>query len=269
MIRIRPAAVSGTFYPGERANLTHVVDGLLAAADVPAAGGALPKAIVVPHAGFIYSGPVAAHAYARLRAQAHRIRRVVLLGPTHRVPVAGMALPDADSFATPLGNVAVDNDAVAAISRLPQVVVSAPAHAWEHSLEVQIPFLQRVLENFRLLPIAVGDASPAQVAEVLDILWGGPETLFVVSSDLSHYLPYEVARQVDRRTIDAILALSEEPIGHDEACGGTPVNGLILAARRHRLHPELLDLRNSGDTAGGRDKVVGYAALSFSETPHV
>ncbi len=268
MTRVRPAAVSGSFYPGERAALTRTVDSLLADAKVPAHSDTFPKAIIVPHAGYVYSGAVAASAYALLREQRTEIRRVVLLGPTHRVPIAGMAVPDADSFATPLGNIVVDQTAIASIANLPQVVVSAAVHAREHSLEVQLPFLQRVLDDFRLVPIAVGDASPAEVAQVLDILWGGNETLIVISSDLSHYLPYETARKVDSATIDAILALSENPIGHDQACGGTPVSGLILAARRRRLRPKLLDLRNSGDTAGGRDQVVGYAALSFSEVHH-
>jgi hypothetical protein len=269
MTSVRPAAVADMFYPGEAPILEReVLDLLEEARGRPEASGALPKALIVPHAGYVYSGPVAATAYARLKAGRGVISRVVLLGPVHRVPVRGLALPGADAFATPLGRVPLDLEAVAAIRGLPQVVVSAQAHALEHSLEVQLPFLQSVLGEFRLVPLAVGDASAQQVAQVLDILWGGEETLIVVSSDLSHYLPYNLAKEVDAGTTRRILDLCVD-IRHDEACGGTPVNGLLLAARRHGLSPELLDLRNSGDTAGDRSRVVGYAAFAFLEMPHV
>jgi hypothetical protein len=269
MASIRPAAVADMFYPGRASVLARDVEDMLnEARERPAAAGTLPKAVIVPHAGYVYSGPIAATAYARLRSGRGVISRVVLLGPVHRVAVRGLALPGADSFATPLGDIPVDAEAVAAIRGLPQVVVSAPAHALEHSLEVQLPFLQTVLGEFRLLPLAVGDASAEQVAQVLELLWGGAETLIVVSSDLSHYLPYDLARQVDAETSRRILDLRVD-IRHDQACGGTPVNGLLLAARRHGLSPELLDLRNSGDTAGDRGRVVGYAAFAFLEMPHV
>jgi AmmeMemoRadiSam system protein B/AmmeMemoRadiSam system protein A len=224
----------------------------------------LPKALIVPHAGYIYSGPVAASAYALLVPLALRITRVVLLGPTHRVAVRGLALPAAEAFDTPLGRVAIDHAAVRMISHLPQVVVSPQAHATEHSLEVQLPFLQSVLADFKLLPLAVGEASPGDVAEVLDILWGGAETLILISSDLSHFLPYQTARLKDGATADAILQL-KAPLTHDQACGGTPINGLLLAARRHQLTPHMLDRRNSGDTAGPHDQVVGYGAFAFTE----
>lgn len=269
MTSIRPAAVADMFYPGRATVLARDVSDMLdEARDRPGSAGSLPKALIVPHAGYVYSGPVAATAYARLKAGRGVISRVVLLGPVHRVPVRGLALPGADAFATPLGTVPVDTEAAAALRNLPQVVVSAPAHALEHSLEVQLPFLQTVLGDFRLLPLAVGDASAQQVAQVLELLWGGEETLIVVSSDLSHYLPYDTAKQVDAETARRILDLSVD-IRHEEACGGTPVNGLLLAARRHGLSPELLDLRNSGDTAGDRGRVVGYAAFAFLEMPHV
>lgn len=262
MTHIRPTAVAGTFYPGQTNVLMQTVDALLAAAQPNTE--ALPKAIIVPHAGYIYSGPVAATAYAALQAGRGRIRRVVLLGPVHRVPVRGLALPEADGFATPLGVVPVDYEAARSIQHLPQVGESAPAHALEHSLEVQLPFLQRVLGDFSLVPLAVGDANPEEVAEVLECLWGGPETLIVVSSDLSHYLPYDMARKVDAATAQAVLAMNTL-VSHDQACGGTPVNGLLLAARRRHLVPELLDLRNSGDTEGDRSRVVGYGAFAFTE----
>jgi AmmeMemoRadiSam system protein B len=220
--------------------------------------------MIVPHAGYIYSGPVAAMVYARLRSAAARIERVVLLGPVHRVPVRGLALPAASAFATPLGTVPVDLEAVRRLAGLPQVCVSANAHALEHSLEVQLPFLQAVLEKFAVVPLAVGDASAEEVAEVIDRLWGGEETLIVVSSDLSHYLSYSDAQAVDRATAQAILELRTN-ISHEQACGGTPVNGLLLVAQRRGLVPELVDLRNSGDTAGDKSRVVGYGAFAFTE----
>ncbi|MDP2240635.1 MAG: AmmeMemoRadiSam system protein B [Burkholderiales bacterium] len=261
---IRPAAVAGTFYPGAARELASAVSGMLAAVPRDPAAPAVPKAIVAPHAGYIYSGPVAASVYAQLAPARAQIRRVVLLGPTHRVAVRGLALPAATGFATPLGIVEIDQTAVAALRGMPQVTESAAAHAHEHSLEVQLPFLQTVLEHFTLLPLAVGDASPAEVAQVLDALWGGPETLIVVSSDLSHYLAYRDAQDADRTTADAILHLSTD-IGHDQACGATPLTGLMLAAQQRGLKSSLVDLRNSGDTAGDLRHVVGYGAFAFFE----
>jgi AmmeMemoRadiSam system protein B len=262
---IRPPAVAGAFYAGQAAVLTHDVLALLAAARADSAPSAtLPKALIVPHAGYVYSGATAARAYARLAGGRHLYRRVVLLGPVHRVPVRGLALPGVDAFATPLGEVALDQAAVAAIRALPQVEVSRAAHAREHALEVQLPFLQLLLDDFKLLPLAVGDASPAAVAQVLERLWGGPETLIIISSDLSHFHPYLVALDMDRATVQQILTL-QGPLTHTQACGGTPINGLLLQAQRHRLQPELLHLCNSGDTAGDQERVVGYAAVAFTE----
>lgn len=263
MHTVRPAAVAGTFYPASAPALADAVQRLLASA-APTPSVQPPKVIIAPHAGYIYSGATAAQAYAVLTPLRGQIRRVVLLGPVHRVPVRGLALPGADALATPLGHISVDRQAVAALAGLPQVVVSPAAHAQEHSLEVQLPFLQTVLGDFELLPLAVGDASAEDVAEVLDTVWGGPETLIVISSDLSHYLPYTTAQTTDRDTVQRILRL-QSPISHREACGGTALNGLLLAAQRHHLTPHLLALCNSGDTAGERDRVVGYAALSFTE----
>ncbi|BBI99677.1 hypothetical protein FGKAn22_13700 [Ferrigenium kumadai] len=261
MSTVRQPAVAGMFYPADPRQLAHDVQQLLAEAPPHEL---IPKALIVPHAGYIYSGAIAATAYATLRPAAAHIRRVVLLGPTHRVAVFGLALPGADAFDTPLGRIELDTEAARAIADLPQVTVSADAHALEHSLEVQLPFLQRVLGKFRLLPLAVGMATPEEVAEVLEKLWGGEETLIVISSDLSHFLPYAAARHVDEETVQTILKLGP-PIDHEQACGGTPINGLIVAARRHRLTPHLLDLRNSGDTAGSQDRVVGYASIAFTE----
>jgi AmmeMemoRadiSam system protein B len=262
--RIRPAAVAGMFYSRDARELAHGVDTMLAAAPQPAPSAALPKAIIAPHAGYVYSGPIAASVYARLKPARGSIRRIVLLGPTHRVAVRGLALPDADAFATPLGIVPIDDEAIAVLAKLPQVTTSSAAHAFEHSLEVHLPFLQSVLGSFTLVPLAVGYAEARQVAEVLDALWGGRETLMVISSDLSHYHPYTEAQAIDQRTADAILRL-ETDITHEQACGATPVIGLNLAAQRRRLWPQLLDLRNSGDTAGDRDRVVGYGAFAYFE----
>lgn len=264
MSTVRPPAVAGAFYPGDAESLAVEVASLLQEAGRGAADGTLPKAVVVPHAGYIYSGPVAASAYARLQAARGRVRRVVLLGPCHRVAVRGLALPGVSAFATPLGEIPIDREAADAARQLPQVTVSEPAHAFEHSLEVQLPFLQAVLGEFALLPLAVGDATAEDVAAVLERLWGGDETLIVISSDLSHYLPYDIARRVDSVTARAILAM-QHTLDHSQACGATPLDGFLLAAKRRGLAAELLDLRNSGDTAGDRSRVVGYAAFAFTE----
>jgi len=257
---VRPAAVAGTFYPGTPSRLQKEVDDLLDHAKV--GSDPAPKALIVPHAGYIYSGPIAARAYARLRPAADRITRVVLLGPAHRAYVDGLALPEANVFDTPLGPVEIDAEPAAA---LPGVVRSAIAHAREHSLEVQLPFLQRILRRFRLIPFAVGDARPEIVANVIEALWGGPETAVLVSSDLSHYLPYDVGREIDQETADRIVGLSPHLIDHDHACGATPINGLLAVARRRHLRAELIDRRSSGDTAGDKSAVVGYGAFAFHE----
>jgi MEMO1 family protein len=261
MQTVRPPAVAGLFYPLAANALTHDVRALLASVRP---GYLKPKALIVPHAGYVYSAAVAAVAYAALQPFASRIRRVVLLGPAHRVAVRGLALPGADAFATPLGLVQLDMDAAETIAALPQIITSPQCHAQEHSLEVQLPFLQTVLPEFKLLPLAVGAASAEEVSEMLELLWGGDETLIVVSSDLSHYLPYDSAKSIDSATAQSILNL-DQGLHHEQACGATPINGLLRAARHHHLKPHLLDLRNSGDTAGSRDGVVGYASFAFTD----
>ncbi|MFO1196122.1 MAG: AmmeMemoRadiSam system protein B [Burkholderiaceae bacterium] len=259
--RIRPPAVAGTFYPQQPRVLARDVRAMLdGVRGVPAEPA--PKLMIVPHAGYVYSGEVAARAYARLAPLAGRITRVVLFGPAHRVAVRGLALPGVDAFRTPLGVVPLDGPGVALAKSLPQVVVSDAAHAAEHSLEVQLPFLQTVLGGFTLVPLVVGHASPEDVARVIEALWGGDETLVLVSSDLSHYHAYDACRAIDHRTAAAILAL-EPRIDHEQACGATPINGALLCAARHGLSPRLVDLRNSGDTAGPRDRVVGYCSIAF------
>jgi AmmeMemoRadiSam system protein B/AmmeMemoRadiSam system protein A len=263
MLVTRPAAVAGAFYPSDSHQLMRDVDGLLdAARPGNLADARHPKAVIVPHAGYIYSGPVAASTYARLAPVAGRIRRVVLIGPAHRVAIDGIARSGAAQFQTPLGSVPVDLEAEAMIASLPQVRVSGEAHAYEHSLEVHLPFLQRVLGSFSIVPLLAGRATSEQVSQVLERLWGGDETLIVVSSDLSHYLNYAQAQSIDRDTSRAIL--NRHPVlDHHQACGATPVNGLLLTAGRKRLAAELHDLRNSGDTAGDRSRVVGYASFGF------
>lgn len=267
MTLTRPPAVAGAFYPADPATLRRDVQAYLDAAEnrAPDAHARPPKAIIVPHAGYVYSGPVAAAAYAQLLALKGKIERVVLLGPCHRVAVMGLALSSAEYFTTPLGDVAIDHTLDDMLLALPQVGVFDATHTQEHSLEVQLPFLQTVLGSFKLLPMVVGDATPAQVADVLERVWGGAETLIVISSDLSHYLDYDRARAIDLQTCRAIEHLDAHAIGQTQACGRVPVKGLLEVAERKGLHVETLDLRNSGDTAGSRDRVVGYGAWAFWE----
>ncbi len=262
-LKVRRAAVAGSFYPADPQELRAAVQGYLEKAE--GKEQPVPKAIIAPHAGYIYSGPVAATAYKGLLSARGRIKRVVLLGPAHRVGFQGLALSSADRFATPLGDIPVDPEAIRSITGFPGVRVLDEAHAREHSLEVHLPFLQEVVGDFTLVPIAVGEASPEDVARVIDALWGGPETLIVVSSDLSHYYNYATARELDRETSRAIVAMRPEEIGYEQACGRRPVNGLLVTARRRGLRAEVLDLRSSGDTAGDRNEVVGYGAYSFNE----
>jgi len=260
---VRPAAVAGTFYPGDaRALASDIGEYLDQTHEKPLAPG-FPKAVIVPHAGYAYSGPVAASAYDLLRPARGIVRRVVLLGPCHRVPVRGLALPGANAFETPLGRIPVDAHAIGAIRDLPQVVEFPATHEEEHALEVQLPFLQRVLGQFSLVPLVVGDCAPEKVAEVLERLWGGVETLIVVSSDLSHYHPYDVARRIDGATVQSILQF-DAGVSHEQACGATPIAGALLAAKRRGLKPRLLDYRNSGDTTGDKRRVVGYASFALA-----
>lgn len=263
MTAVRPPAVAGSFYPENPAVLTAVVEDFLSeVAREPDA--AAPKAIIAPHAGYIYSGPVAAHAYARIKQLRGRVSRVVLLGPAHYVAVTGLAVPSAEAFDTPLGRVAIDLAGVEGIADLPYVEIADAPHGPEHSLEVQLPFIQVTLGNVELVPLAVGQALPTEVSGVLTRLWGEADTLIVISSDLSHYLAYETARRRDTATAEAIEALDGARLGPNDACGYLPIAGLLTESKRRRLRPVRLDLRNSGDTAGPRDRVVGYGAWAFS-----
>jgi AmmeMemoRadiSam system protein B/AmmeMemoRadiSam system protein A len=264
MTAIRPTAVAGQFYPADFAEANRQLSAFLAGAVHPSCEGRRPKALIAPHAGWVYSGPVAAGAYGLLRPFRGSYARVVLLGPSHRVAFRGMALSSAEQWASPLGAVTLDRD-WSHLAGLPEVGVLDQAHAQEHSLEVHVPFLQAVLGEFRLLPVVVGDARPEAVAALLDALWGGDETLIVVSTDLSHYLPYEQCRRTDGTTADAIERLEPDAIGREGACGRIPVGGLLTAARRRGMEVVTIDVRNSGDTAGPKDRVVGYGAWALFE----
>jgi len=266
MTHIRNAAVAGAFYPGHPRDLDTLVRQFLAEAETADPEGPAPKAIIAPHAGYIYSGAVAAAAYARFKPAADRIRRVVLLGPCHRVAVTGLAVSSAEAFATPLGAVPLDKKAIDSILPLPQVSVFDATHEDEHSLEVHLPFLQEIFTDFSLVPLVVGRATGDEVADVLERLWGGPETVIVISSDLSHYLDYDSAREVDAKTCAAIETLDPSAIAGAQACGRVPVAGLLTLARRRGLEVTTLDLKNSGDTAGDRNRVVGYGAWMFTES---
>jgi AmmeMemoRadiSam system protein B len=266
MSGIRRPAVAGQFYPGESQRLRAQVEGYLAGAATARQenGGRPPKAIIAPHAGYIYSGPVAGSAYAYLAAAGPAVRRVILLGPAHWAHTPGLAASSAEAFATPLGVVPVDRQAQEQVLALSQVRIADEAHVREHCLEVQLPFLQVIFDDFTLVPLAVGSAGPAEVAEVIEQLWDGDETVVVISSDLSHYHDYRTAVELDKATSKAIEAL--QPLSEGQACGRRAINGLLQLARQRGMVARTVDLRNSGDTAGPRDRVVGYGAYVFNET---
>jgi hypothetical protein len=265
MTFVRRPAVAGLFYPADGHDLTVAIRRLLNAVPPGGAGEPPPKAIIAPHAGYVYSGAIAASAYVRLAPLAARIRRVVLIGPCHRMPLRGLALSSAEEFATPLGPVPVDRAAAETLLGLPQVRTFDATHAEEHALEVQLPFLQMVLDEFAIVPLVAGEATATEVAQVLDRLWNGVETLIVISSDLSHYYDYETAKTLDDATRRAIESLDADGVGEPQACGRVPVRGLLTVAKPRGLAVRTLDLRNSGDTAGDRRRVVGYGAWMFSE----
>jgi len=258
--KIREPAVAGLFYPSDAGVLKKQVQGYLQKAEPTAI---FPKAMIVPHAGYIYSGPVAASAYKSLESRQNRIRRIVLLGPSHRVPFYGLALSEAQVFKTPLGDVKIDHSLDDKLLKLSFVQKSDLPHRQEHSLEVQLLFLQMLLKDFELIPLVVGEASAEEVAQVLGILWGSEDTLIVISSDLSHYHDYETARTRDQKTAQAIEKFLPEKLKQEDACGRHPIRGLLVAAKAKHLKVKRLDLRNSGDTAGSKDQVVGYGAWVF------
>jgi AmmeMemoRadiSam system protein B len=257
----RPPAVAGVFYPADPDRLAAEVDALLAAASMPE-GGPEPLAVVSPHAGYRYSGPVAATAYRRLAPLRGSVRRAVVLGPAHFTRVDGMALPGWAAFGTPLGMMRVDEPACALAATLPGVVLSDAAHSREHSVEVQLPFLQRTLgAEITIVPVVVGPVEAHLVAHVMEALAQDDSTVIVVSTDLSHYHDQATAGRLDRRTAEAIVRRDPLAIGQQDACGCYPLRGLLEFAHRHDLDVRLFDLRTSGDTAGERSQVVGYGAF--------
>lgn len=265
MRSVRRAAVAGAFYPSNSARLAEEVDGLLSRARVHPESGSF-KAAIVPHAGYVYSGAIAAAVYALLRAANGRVRRVVMLGPSHFARIRGLAVPLFDAMQTPLGEIAIDLEWVKRATGLAQVLLRDETHSREHSLEVQLPFLQRSLNEFTVVPLTVGEVEAEVVARVIEELWGGKETVILVSSDLSHYLPYDLALKTDRQTAEHVLNLESVLDPNEDACGATPINGLLKVASRKGLRPALLDLQNSGDTAGPRSEVVGYGSFAFFES---
>jgi MEMO1 family protein len=261
METIRHAAAAGRFYPGEAGELRRMIAQFLAQA--PKRQIQAPKAVIVPHAGYVFSGPVAASAYALLAPARNKIRRVVLIGTAYWGPFQGLAASGAVAFDTPLGRVPLDRESIEEVLKLPQVRLIDAAHDQEHSLEVQLPFLQETLDDFRLVPLTVSNATRGEFAQVLDRLWGGEETLVVLSSDLSHYHDYETARRLDDQTARCIEQLQSGDLREQQACGRHAINGLLEAARSKGLQARTVDLRNSGDTAGSRGEVVGYGAFAF------
>lgn len=263
--KIRPTAVAGMFYPADPVELRDTVSRYLnTAREAPIDTTKTPKAIVAPHAGYIYSGPVAAYAYHYVESIKDKIANVVLIGPSHRVPLLGLATSSADYFATPLGNIPVNRDLTEDINELPFVSELDQAHSMEHSLEVHLPFLQLTLNQFSLVPIVAGDASPEDVSQLISVACGSDDTLLVISSDLSHYHDYQTAKRLDQDTCDAIEALDIRSVDSQHACGYIPVRGLLAYARQHKLTATTVDCRNSGDTAGPKDQVVGYGSYVFS-----
>jgi len=263
---IRQPAVAGLFYPADADSLRSVVRRYLAqaeaASDVPSEPA---KALIVPHAGYQYSGPIAASAYVQAMQGRGRIERVVILGPCHHVFLRSLAASSASAFRTPLGDLELDRAAGRELADLPQVEVLDIAHEREHSVEVQLPFLQEVLGQPRLVPLVVGDASAQEIEQVLLRLWDGEETLVVISSDLSHYYDYQTARRLDAATAQAIVALRPDDLVAGSACGLPGIAGLLRLAQRRGLTASCVDLRNSGDTSGDRRQVVGYGAFAFFE----
>lgn len=258
--RIRPAAVAGLFYPDDPSQLKSDILDYLGQANPHSS--TTPKAIIAPHAGYIYSGPVAASAYKLIEPAANKINQVILLGPSHRVALRGIATPAADYFATPLGNIKVNQSLCHELEQLDFVQPNPAAHQQEHSLEVHLPFLQLILDDFELVPLVVGDCDSASVSQLLEPLWDREDTLIIISSDLSHFHNYHTAVRLDKNTSDAIEHLQPEKIHYDDACGRNPLNGLLTLAKKKNLSIQTLDLRNSGDTAGSKDRVVGYGAYA-------
>lgn len=268
MENIRPAAVAGSFYPASSNQLSNNIEQAFDFA-VPPLHSRCPKALILPHAGFVYSGAIAASGYQYLLPYRDVIKRVVLIGPSHRVGFRGLALSGADYFQTPLGSVEVDQNAEKVLLEIEGVQIIDEAHATEHSLEVQLPFMQHVLGDFTFIPIVTGDAPAELVSKVIETLWGGPETVIIVSSDLSHFHDYDTAKILDDTTSEAIVNLDISRVDPNHACGCIGIRGLLYFAQQHALKASIIDVRNSGDTAGSKDSVVGYGSYLFEEASRV
>lgn len=259
---VRPTAVAGSFYPGDPNKLELQLEQLLSEAQVKAVwSDRRLRGLILPHAGYMFSGPVAAIGYKLLAQQAKNFKCILLLGPSHRVPLRGIALPNHSHFRTPLGDIPLDTDALKFLQRFDTVHVLPAAHALEHSLEVHLPFLQQVMGEFLLIPIVVGEMPAATLAAVIDKLWD-EDTLLLISSDLSHYLPYKEATTQDQQTSE-LIEQCETNLNGEQACGCNPINGTLKLVSKRKLKVEILDYRNSGDTAGSKDQVVGYGAYAI------
>jgi AmmeMemoRadiSam system protein B len=261
----RPAVQAGRFYPASPDALGRRVEEYLEAGVAGATDD--PVAVIAPHAGYKYSGPIAGSAFAPwIKTGGTHPRRVVLLGPSHFVDFNGLALAPHAAWSTPLGTVGVDAQAMESLRQFPFVRVYEPAHEREHCLEVELPFLQAVFPSLTVVPLVIGRARDEEVAEVLDALWSDDSTRVVVSSDLSHYLAHEEARSMDRDTARAVEGRDADALTPTRACGYRAIRGLLSIARRRDLAIRTVDLRNSGDTAGSRDAVVGYGAFHLAPT---
>lgn len=261
MSKIRQPAVAGMFYPDNPGVLQEMVNEYLAAA--APYDGPMPRAVIAPHAGYIYSGPVAGSAFAPWQGET-AVNRIILVGPAHTMAISGLAGVSVDAFATPLGLVPVDKEGMDWLRPLPQVHIIDAAHSREHCLEVELPFLQTLFGEFSIVPLLAGDTSGAKVAQILTLFADDPTTRIVISSDLSHYHDYHTARRLDAATAQAITHLQPEELGYDSACGRIPIQGLLAVAKREGWRATAVDLRNSGDTAGPKDRVVGYGAFVFA-----
>jgi len=255
----RMPAVAGFFYTDNPGSLATEVDSYLSGCTQTRLERS-PRALIVPHAGYLFSGAIAASAYAPLAPWRRQITRVVLLGPAHRVYIQGLALPSVSGFRTPLGEVLLDTGNMRLISEKFGIEINDQAHAAEHSLEVQLPFLQRSLDHFRLVPIVAGDCDPAEIQAIIRHYWGEADTLLIISTDLSHFLSDADAREMDQRTADAVMDLAPEKIGELQACGRIPLKALLAVAREYGAQIRQLAMGNSGDVSGDRHQVVGYGA---------
>ena len=269
---VRPPAVASLFYPGEAAELKQNLREMLEKAseaedpneDLPA--GQHLRALIVPHAGYVYSGTTAALAYHLLRKNRDDFHRILLLGPAHRVWLEGIAFPGTDAFETPLGRIPLAKQQIRELLRFPEVQLRDDAHQDEHCLEVQLPFLQEILNEFELIPAVVGEISPDSLSGLLENLLEDPQNLLLLSTDLSHFHSYSEAQAIDQKTAEAIESFEDEKILPEQACGAHPLRGLLRHARIQGWKIQRLGLCNSGDTAGSKDRVVGYGAWALSET---